>query len=127
MTPNNHLLEKHGNVVECTSFLSPAYQLMDVWYNLFPALHKTENPPALRTNSQFTWLYTDSGNLASKGIYSQSDLDDLKKQILFPSEREAITNAMVRKIISTNEVDHQNLNIGNLLDENKLKKMIRNA
>lgn len=127
MTSNNHLLEKHGNVVECTSFMSPAYQLMDVWYNLFPALHKTENPPALKTNSQFTWLYTDPGNLASKGIYSQSDLDGLKKQILFPSEREAITNAMVRKIISPNEIDHQNLNIGNLLDENKLKKMIRNA
>lgn len=34
---------------------------------------------------------------------------------------------MVRKILAPNEGDHQNLNIGNLMDENKLKKMFSTA
>lgn len=127
MTPMNHLLQPHGKVVECTSFMTPAYQLLNVWYNLFPVLHKTESPKSLDVNSRFTWSYTDPGNLASAGIYSQQDLDGLKKQIMFPSEREVITNAMVRKILSPGETDQQNLNIGNLMDENKLKKMFSQA
>lgn len=127
MTPLNHLLQPHGKVVECTSFMTPAYQLLNVWYNLFPVLHKTENPTTLTAKSQFTWTYSDPGNLATAGIYTQKDLDGLKKQIMFPSEREIITNAIVRKITSPEESDHQNLNIGLLMDENKIKTMFSKA
>lgn len=103
--------------------MTPAYQLLNIWYNLFPTLHKTENPPTLSAKAKISWTYSEPGTFASAGIYSQADLDGLKKQIMFPSEREVITNAMVRKIMTPNEVDHQNLNIGNLLDESRLKTM----
>lgn len=127
MTAQSHLLIPHGRVVECTAFMTPAFQLLNVWYNLFPSLHKAENPSIISTKTKQTWTYTDPGNLASAGIYSQNDLEGLKKQIMFPSQRDVITNAMVRKIITPNEPDHQNLNIGNIMDENKLKKMFSKA
>lgn len=39
-----------------------------------------------------------------------------------PSEREAISNVIVRKILLPEEQDQQNMRLTNLMDENHIKK-----
>lgn len=74
-----------------------------------------------------TWAYKEPGKLATAGIYTQKQLDGLKRQIMYPVEREVINNAIIRKILSPNEVDHQNLNLMNLIDEQHIKSIFNKA
>lgn len=112
----------NGTEVECTSLMTPSYKLLNVWYNLFPSLHKVESPTKLIPRSQSTWTYTKPAALATAGIYSQKDMDGLKNQIMFSSERTAITNTIVRKLLR-NDADTQSLKFGNLIDPSTLSSM----
>lgn len=86
-------------------------------------MHKIEDPSNLKPSSRPTWRYTEPGlDLATAGIYSQKDMEGLKRQIMFPSERTAITNTLVRKIISNN-ADTQSLDFGNLIDKNTISSL----
>lgn len=127
MTPQNHLLQPHGTIVECNTLMQPAFLLYNDWYAFFPAMLKVKEPDTLGLKTTYTWSYQEPGNLATAGIYSQKQLDGLKRQIMYPVEREVINNAIIRKILSPNEIDYQNLNIGNLIDENHIKSIFTKA
>lgn len=127
MTPLNHLLQPHGTVVECNTFMQPAYLLYNEWFPFFPAMLKIKEPETLGPKSIYTWVYQEPGNLAIAGIYTQKQLDGLKKQIMYPVEREVINNAIIRRILSPMEKDDQNLNIANLVDENHIKSIFTKA
>lgn len=88
---------------------------------------KIREPETLGSQSLHTWAYQEPGNLAIAGIYTQKQLDKLKKQIMYPVEREVISNAIIRRILSPNEKDYQNLNIANLVDENHIKSIFAKA
>lgn len=127
MTPRNHLLQPHGTVVDCNTMLQPAFYLNDRWYALHPALVTMEKPEMISAKSTHTFLYKAPGNLATAGIYSQEQLDNLNRQVMHPSEREAISNAIVRKILLPNEQDQQNMRLSNLMDDNHIKNIFKKA
>lgn len=87
MTPLNHLLQPRGTVVECNTFMQPSYLLLNEWFAFSQAMLKIREPETLGSQSLHTWAYQKRGNLAIAGIYTQKQLDTLKKQIMYPVER----------------------------------------
>lgn len=49
----------------------------------------------------------------------------MQRQIMYPSEREAISNAVVRKILLPDEEDHQHFKLNNLMDENFIQNIFK--
>lgn len=87
MTPRNHLLQPHGTVVDCNPMIQPAYLLHKQWYALHPLLTTIKEPDMLNSKTKHSWLHQAPGNVATAGIYSQNQLDNLKRQVMYPSER----------------------------------------
>lgn len=127
MTPRNHLLQPQGTVVDCNTLLQPAFLLNDQWFALHPALINMEKPDMLSSKSTHTWRYKAPGDLATAGIYSQKQLDNLNRQVMYSSQREAISNAIVRKILVPEEKDQQNLKLNNIMDENYIQNVFSKA
>lgn len=125
LTPRNHLLQQHGTVVDCNPLLQPAFLLEKRWYAFHPGLAAIEKPDMLTSKTTHTWFYRAPGDLATAGIYSQKQLDNLNRQVMYPSEREAISNGIVRKILVPGEEDHQNLKLDNIMDESYIKNIFK--
>lgn len=85
MAPRSHILQKTGTSVACSVLMQPAFNLAGTWFTSGASLTKT----ILSPNSEVEWDNTDAGNLATEGIYSSNDLDKLRMQLMYPTERKA--------------------------------------
>ena len=77
------------------SFALTMYLLRDSWYKIMPKPVETV-PPTIMQSSTKPWKYwfdfVNPGALATSGIYSQSDLEEVKDHIMFSAEWPAILN-----------------------------------
>lgn len=94
MTPRSHILQKTGTPVACSPFMRPTYKLENKWFASAGQLVPTRDPSELAINLKPTWTYTDAGELARAGIYSDDDISRLRSQIMYPSERRAISQTI---------------------------------
>lgn len=74
--------------------MQPTYHLSGTWFVSQNGLTKTSEPSLLSPVSDTKWVYTVAGELATQGIYSYNDLDVLRSQLMYPSERKAISQTM---------------------------------
>ena len=63
-------------------------------------------------------------NLATSGIYSETEIENLQKSILFPMERESLLNSIARSLNGETSI-HQDL-YKNLLTQNSIYTIINN-
>lgn len=119
MTPKNHLIHYVGTEIDCSAFMMPMYRLKGSWFGLSPSIHSVNTPLILQPSTTMTWQYDAPGNLASAGIYSISELENFRKQVLFPTERRAITNVLTRAIYDS-QTDRQNLAFERLINDNTI-------
>lgn len=94
MTPKSHILQKTGTPLTCTMFMQPSYHLEGKWFASSTQMILTKEPPMMAIDMKPTWSYTDAGDLAKAGIYDESDLSRLRSQIMYPSERKAISQTI---------------------------------
>lgn len=125
MTPKNHLLTKLATETECSAIMKPQYKLMDHWYGLAPSLHSVPTPPILKPDTKLQWSYIEPGKLSSAGIYSLSELEAYRRQIMYPTEKEAVSNTISRLIIDSN-TDTQHMSIHRLIDQEQIKITVTN-
>uniref|UniRef100_A0ABD2W557 Sema domain-containing protein n=1 Tax=Trichogramma kaykai TaxID=54128 RepID=A0ABD2W557_9HYME len=87
LTPKTHILKKSGTEVVCNTVLPHYYLLDDIWYKIMPKPTEANDPITLRPSNEVTWTYSSPKYLASSGIYSSKDLDNLSRAIMFPLEQ----------------------------------------
>lgn len=126
LTPQTHLLLRQGTEVSCSSMAPAMYQLGDAWYKLTPKPVESIPPTILKPMTRPEWKYTSPGSLATSGIYSQADLDDLRDYVMFPAERPAVLNAVARGMMGHAAAIHGG-SFANLFSEETLEKLATSA
>ena len=126
LTPQTHILLRQGTQIACNSFAPTMYLLEDSWYKFMPRPVETLPPTIMKPSTKPTWKYISPGALATSGIYSQSDLDDLKDHIMFPAERPALLNTIARGIMGQSTTLHGG-SLSNLMDEASITRIATSA
>ena len=99
LSPQTHILTKSGNQTNCNSFLPPMYLFGETRYKLLLNPVESIAPTRVEPFTKAIWKYTNPSSLATSGIYSQSDLDQLRDHIMLPAEKPMILNSLAREII----------------------------
>ncbi|KYN17049.1 hypothetical protein ALC57_10686 [Trachymyrmex cornetzi] len=102
------------------------YLLGDSWYKIMPKPVETLPPTVMKPSTKPSWKYISPGALATSGIYSQTDLEELKDHIMFPAERPAILNTMARGILGHSTVMNGG-SLSNLIDEASIERIAISA
>jgi len=126
LTPQTHILLRQGIQTTCNSFAPAMYLLGDAWYKLTPRPVDTLPPTIMKPLTKPTWKYISPGSLATSGIYTETDLNDLRDHIIFPAERPAVLNTVARGIMGKT-ISLQGGSISNLLDKNTIEKIALSA
>lgn len=122
LTPQTHILLRQGIQTACNAFAPAMYLLGDSWYKLMPKPVDTVPPAIMKPLTKPTWKYVSPGSVATSGIYSENDLEDLKDHIMFPAERPAVLNTIARGIMGR-PTSLQGGSITNLLDKDAIEKI----
>lgn len=126
LTPKSRILTTTGNQRDCNRLLPTTFEIDGKWYMLSPHPTPADPPQILQPLNKPTWKYTDPGELAKSGIYSDEDLEQFKNAIMFPITKPAILNQIARGATG-HDVTTDNLDMLNLLDERTLDKFAENA
>lgn len=126
LSPKSRILLKSGTIRECTTILPAMYHLDNVWYQLSPRPVGTIGPQEIKPLKKPTWKYMDAKSLATSGIYSQEDLENLRDHIMFPVERPALLHTIARG--ATGRFVPQNtISLSGLLNEADIEKLAENT
>ena len=126
LTPKTHILKSRGVKIECNGLFPTYYQINENWYKVLPKLTEAKSPTILRPISQATWNYNDPASLATSGIYTEKDLDQLRDRIMFPMDQPALLNDVAREMHGHVVTDNEGA-ISRLLKENAIEKIISNT
>lgn len=126
LSTNSRTLIKAGTHIECNPLLPAQYLIDGAWYRFAP--HPIEVPPPqlLRPMTTPTWGYSPVGNLASSGIYTNEEIEQLRDRIMFPAERPALLNNLARGSAGYT-IPPGSVSLKNLLDENTLEHITSTA
>ncbi|KMQ82786.1 hypothetical protein RF55_21878 [Lasius niger] len=83
----------------CNAFAPAMYLLGDFWYKLTPRPVDTMPLIIMKPLTKSTWKYSSPGSLATSGIYTENDLEELRDHIMFPAERPAVLNNIARGVM----------------------------
>lgn len=126
LTPRTHIIKKTGTQITCNHLVPAMYKIKGTWYSLEPQPRQATSPTILKPLTEHTWEYRNPQTLATSGIYTQKDLDDLRDHIMFPAERPAILNSVARGIAGQPTIT-QGGTIANLIDEQTINKIIESS
>ena len=73
-----------------------------------------------------TWSYINPADLAISGIYSDSDLEQLRERIMFPMEGPGLLNDLAREMRG-HPVNFDDSSINKLLNPDALDKLVHNT
>ncbi|CAB0042576.1 unnamed protein product, partial [Trichogramma brassicae] len=96
LAPRTRILVTNGKEVQCDGRLPPMFKLGDQWYRSLPQIVPAPTPEILTPQMTPTWKYTSPDSLAIGGIYSEKDTKKLRDLIVFPLERGAVMNTILR-------------------------------
>ncbi len=122
VTPRSRLIQQYGTQVDCNSLMYPTFYLNEDWYKVHSGPHLVKAPGALNPKVRDTWKYTDPGSLIQAGLYTKEALDKLRHEVMFPSERSAITNILTRITTQTGTIP-QGVSIHGLLDDETMEHL----
>lgn len=126
LQPKTHILRKTGTKRDCNQLLPVMYILEDIWIRFLPKPIDAPAPIVLKPKTALSWKYLSAGNLATSGIYSEADLQKLREHIMFPAEKPAMINNIVRGM-SGKQALGDGMSIYNIMDEDTLNKLTESA
>ncbi|KOC58623.1 hypothetical protein WH47_11678, partial [Habropoda laboriosa] len=122
MKPKNRILVRTATPKECNELLPTMYQLHGNWYKMNPKPMESLPPPDIQPLTTPTWHYKNPANLATSGIYTQQQIDELRDHILFPIEKPATLNIIARGAMG-GVIPQGVVQLDNLLDEAALQRI----
>lgn len=126
LTPKTHILKSYGTQVDCNALLPTYYYFNEDWYKFMPRAVETKQPTTLKPYSALTWKYQDIPTMATSGIYTQKDLEELLNRIMMPMDSPGVINDITREIRGRAVRDHDGL-ISKLLTESAMEKLVNNT
>lgn len=126
LTPQTHILLRQGTQVTCNSLAPAMYLLGDSWYRFTPKPVEALPPVIMKPMTRPTWKYISPGSLATSGIYTEDDLENLRDHIMFPAERPAVLNTVARGMMGQPGTVNGG-SFSNLLDEASIEKIAISA
>ena len=126
LTPRTHILKQTGIRVPCNNLLPSYYYLADNWYKILPKPTQAIAPMILKPMSKPTWSYINPADLAISGIYSDTDLEQLRERIMFPMERPGLLNDLAREMRG-HPVNFDDSSISKLLNPDALDKLVHST
>ncbi|KOC58953.1 hypothetical protein WH47_00965 [Habropoda laboriosa] len=120
--PKSRILTRTAMPKECNELLPTMFEIHGNWYKLGPKPTETLTPPTIRPLTTPTWNYKNPTNLATSGIYSQQQIDELRDHILFPIEKPATLNIMAHGAMG-GVIPQGTIHLDNLLDEAAIKRI----
>ncbi|KMQ92400.1 hypothetical protein RF55_7621 [Lasius niger] len=126
MTPKSHILTKHNTIRDCNPLLPILYNIDETWVQFNPTPAMTTPPHEIKPLTKLSWKYLAPQSLATSGIYSQDDLDELRDHIMFPAEKSAVLHTIARGFTGQS-IPSDTISLQNLLDENSLNKIYNNT
>ncbi|XP_043487840.1 uncharacterized protein LOC122514827 [Polistes fuscatus] len=121
LKPKSRILVSKGTEESCSALLPQEYLVEGVWYQLLPKPTYVKDPQILEPDTEVLWKYTDAGSLATSGIYTQADLDNLRDHVMFPIEQPSILNNIARGATGQ-KVQTETLNFMNFVSKNEFNK-----
>lgn len=122
VTPNTHILLKRSPKVDCNAFIAPMYDINGTWVRFSPFPIPVMGPQEMEPLTKLTWSYETMDNLATSGIYSQSDLTKLQDHLMFTEERVAVLDSLARSSLGE-KMNDPDISFANMLDEQSLEKI----
>ncbi|XP_076384513.1 uncharacterized protein LOC143263387 [Megalopta genalis] len=126
LTPKTRILSNHGTQRDCSHVLPVMYEIDQSWHKLLPRPTETVPPQVLQPLKEPIWRYINPLNLATSGIYTQKDLNNLRDHIMFPAEKAAIINSMARTMTGKN-IPSGTLSLMDMINEDTLNQIAENA
>ncbi|KAK2578446.1 hypothetical protein KPH14_012586 [Odynerus spinipes] len=87
---------------------------------------ETLEPQRLKPMSHPTWKYLTPGSLASSGIYTEKEIEELREHIMFPVEKSAVLNTFARGYTGQ-DIDQETMSLYHLMDEQTLDKIAQST
>lgn len=126
LSPRTKILRKRGVEVTCNAIMPPTFEIDGKWYKLTPKPIEVAPPEILQPDQKASWTYISPQRIGSAGIYSEEDLQRLRDFLTLPGEQAAIVNIFTRAATGR-EFLPQDVNFGQIIDENTLKKLVDNT
>lgn len=123
LTPQTHLLLRQGTEIKCNSIAPVMYRLENSWYKLIPKPIETLAPSILQSHTTASWKYSSPEWLASSGIYTEEDLENLSEHIMTSAEQTTVLNTLARGVMGQ-KATITGGSIANLLDSTTLEKIV---
>lgn len=111
LSPKTKIIIRHGTELHCNKLLYTGFFINNVWVTFSPKLEIIQKPEKLSPDTRYTWSPRELIELATGGIYSEEEIKDYMKQIVFAIERENILDKTAKtfeQFGGTEEEDQQN-------------------
>jgi hypothetical protein len=89
------------------------------WYFAHPKFVEQPQPLELSPQTGLTWQYRDAAELSEGGIYSSSELETLRRQLLAPITRDAI-GMTISNVIDGRGIDSHQIPLHRLISEDTI-------
>ena len=99
LTPRTHILKSKGTEVPFKRLLPSTYYIGEKWYNILPFDTSAVQPAEIKPMTKPTWEYINPAELATNGIYSDKEPDQIRESIMFPVERSVELNDIAREMM----------------------------
>lgn len=124
LTPKTHILTRESPEIPCNQIIPTMFRVDNEWIKFTPTPTITTKPNTLHPQNKITWTYKSAGKLATSGIYSEKDLDDLQDHLLFPMEKPAMLDSLARGMLG--QIPSIDGRIVNLLTNNVITDYLKN-
>jgi len=107
LAPLTHILTQHAEETPCSRAAPNLFELAPgYWLALTPdPVDVKSNPKVLRPTPDLELSFREIRHVANRGIFSQDDMRELEKSMLFPIQRTAVTSYVANRILGNSPND----------------------
>ncbi|CAB0031913.1 unnamed protein product [Trichogramma brassicae] len=96
LSPRTRILVGNGKQITCEGRMPSMFKIGEQWYRSLPDIIDAPQPEILAPREMPKWKYVSPESLAIGGIYSERDTRKLRDLIVFPLEKGAVLNKILR-------------------------------
>lgn len=122
--PRTHIITEIGTRKKCNDLLPTLFRINNKWYKIMPRPIESLPPQTMEPFVKPTWEYVEPQNIATSGIYTSQEIEELKNHIMFPVEKHAALESLAQGITG-NQYSPGSISITNLLTEKELKTLTK--
>lgn len=118
------MLQTHGTEIHWSSLLPALFLIHNEWYRLAHGASLAKIPNVLPPGTTDSWTYQSPGVLSKTGIYQDGDLKKLRDTIMYPNERQALKNTLVRATAGMS-YERNHVGLAGLIDGNSVTTIFK--